>query len=90
MKVNDVVSVVTPAGEFIGKLAEQTDSKIKLSDPRMLIHAGEGMGFAKGIAVSGCENPTEVEFFASGVVFMTPSNDDVQKAYRKMTSGIIL
>lgn len=90
MKKGDVVSVVTPAGEFIGKLAEQTDSRIKLTDPRMLIHAGEGMGFARGIAISGCENPTEVEFFASGVVFMTPSNDDVHKAYRKMTSGIII
>jgi hypothetical protein len=28
--------------------------------------------------------------FASGVVFITPTNDDVEKAYRKMTSGIIL
>jgi hypothetical protein len=56
----------------------------------MLIHAGEGMGFARGIAISGRENPAEVEFFASGVVFITPTNDDVEKAYRKMTSGIIL
>lgn len=90
MKINDVVSVVTPAGEFIGKLAEQTDTRVKLKDPRMLIHAGEGMGFARGIAISGRENPAEVEFFASGVVFITPTNDDVEKAYRKMTSGIIL
>ena len=90
MEKNDIVSVITAAGEFIGKLKEVSETRIKLEDPRMLIHQGEGMGFARGIAISGVENPTEVEFFSEGVVFMTPSNEDVQKAYRKMTSGIIL
>lgn len=90
MNKGDVVSVITPAGEFIGKLNEQSDTRVTIDDPRMLIHAGEGMGFARGIAISGCENPTTVDFFSSGIVFMTPSNEDVQKAYRKATSGIIL
>ena len=48
MNQNDIVSVITPAGEFIGKLAFETDTRLKLNDPRMLITTNEGMGFARG------------------------------------------
>lgn len=90
MKNGDVVSVVSVAGEFIGKLKEKTDKGVVLTDPRMLLVQKEGMGFARGIAISGEENPNQMEFFSGGILFVTPTNSDVEKAYRKMTSGIIL
>jgi hypothetical protein len=37
MEKNDIVSVITAAGEFIGKLDWETDTRLKLTDPRMLI-----------------------------------------------------
>ena len=61
MKKNDVVSVITLAGEFVGKLVELDGSSIELADPRMVVQGPEGnMGFAKGICVTGCVDHTSV------------------------------
>ena len=89
MNQNDIVSVITPAGEFIGKLAFETDTRLKLNDPRMLITTNEGMGFARGVCLTGVENPEEMTFYSAGIIFVSPTNEDVQKSYRKFTSGII-
>ena len=37
MKKNDVVSVITLAGEFVGKYQEMIDGQVSLKDPRMLV-----------------------------------------------------
>ena len=39
IEINTLVSVVTPAGEFVGKLEEQTDTHVTLKDPKMIVHA---------------------------------------------------
>jgi len=88
MKANDVVTVVTISGEYVGKLKDQGEGTLTLSDPRMLIQNESGMGFAAGIAVTGEQNPTEVTF--AQYVFVVPTNIEVEKAYRSATSGIII
>ena len=48
------------------------------------------MGFARGVCLTGKENPEEVTFWGSGIVLVTESNDDIEKAYIQTTSGIIV
>lgn len=89
MKANDVITVVCAAGEFVGKFVEQNESGLVLKDPRMLVtgHDG-GMGFARGICMTGEENPNSVTF--NTYIFATPCNDDIVKAFTEATSGIII
>tara|TARA_Y100001937_G_scaffold102569_1_gene141088 strand:+ start:1580 stop:1858 length:279 start_codon:yes stop_codon:yes gene_type:complete len=86
-----LVSVVTPAGEFVGKLSYQSDTKVTLKNPRMIVQTPDGgMGFAHGVCLTGKESPEEVTFWGAGIVLVTESNDTVEKAYIKATSGLIL
>jgi len=88
MKKGDVVAVVSMAGEFVGKYNTSGDGSITLDDPRMLVQNQQGMGFAQGICVTGKSNPDEVTF--SQYVFVTPVNEDIEKAYYEATSGIVI
>jgi len=89
-KKGDVVSVISSAGEFVGKYKDSGASSFVLSDPRMVIQTQEGMGFARGVAVTGEENPTEMSFYTQGIVFVTKTNDEIVKAYTQATSGLII
>jgi hypothetical protein len=88
MKKGDVVAVVSIAGEYVGKYESSEGNTITLGDPRMLVQQGEGMGFAAGICVTGEMNPKTVTF--AQYVFVTPVNSDIEKAYHKATSGLII
>ena len=90
MKKGDIISVVTAAGEFVGKFEDEGNARLVIKDPRMVIQTQEGMGFARGVCVTGVENPTEMSFYTGGIVFTAPSNEDIQKAYREAVSGLIL
>ena len=88
MTKNDIVTIVTMAGEFVGKFDSFEDSAVKLTDPRLIVQGPEGqMGFAKGICQTGEMEPDSAVI--NNYVFITPSNEDVVKAYRQHTSGII-
>ena len=87
MKKNDIVTVLTLAGEFVGKFVSD-ENGIELEDPRMVVQGPDGgMGFARGICQTGVENPDYVLF--ESYIFTTPANDQVQKAFREATSGIV-
>lgn len=89
MNTGDIVTVVTTSGEYVGKLsAMNEDGSIQVTDPRMILSNPETgqMGFAKGIAVTGEENPNDVIF--SSIVFMTPTNEKVAEAFRESTGQI--
>ena len=47
-----------------------------------------GMGFARGVAMTGEENPKEIKFH--NFIFVTPTNSEVVSAYVQATTGIIL
>ena len=88
MKDGEIVTVVTMAGEFVGKLAG-TEDGIKLIDPRMVVNGPEGnMGFARGICQTGIENPTEV--LVTNPILVTDTNEMVENAWREATSGIAI
>ena len=88
MKDGEIVTVVTVAGEFVGKLAG-TEDGVKLIDPRMVVQGPEGnMGFARGICQTGIENPTEV--LLTNPVMVTDTNEMVENAWREATSGIAI
>lgn len=88
MKKGDVVTVITLAGEFVGKFNNSGGGTMSIDDPRMLIQNEQGMGFASGICVTGERDPKEVTF--ASYVFVTPTNADIEKAYRQATSGLII
>ena len=88
MNVGDIVSVVTAAGEFVGKLDGFDGDVVILKKPRMLVSNGQGMGFARGICMTGVENPESATFHS--VVFVTPTNKDIEDAWISATTGIAL
>ena len=59
MNVGDIVTVVTISGEYVGKLNSQKDGAVTIDNPRMVLSNPQdgSMGFAKGIAATGLENP---------------------------------
>ena len=87
MKINDIVSVVTMNGEFIGKM--KSVDPLVLENPRMILqnHETGEMGFAQGVAVTGDQNPKEITF--DQYIFVTPTNDKVATAWQDATSSII-
>ncbi len=81
IEINTLVSVVTPAGEFVGKLQSQSSSYVTLKDPKMIVHAEDKqMGFARGVCLTGQENPESVTFYSGGIILMTPSNSEIESS----------
>ena len=89
-KKDDVVSVVTNAGEYVGKFKDEGDATFTITKPRMLISGEQGVGFARGICVTGKEDASELTFQKTGIVFTTPTSDVVEKAYVESTTSIVL
>lgn len=80
MEKGNIVTVVAQSGEYVGKLVS-VGAVTELENPRMIIrnpNTGE-MGFAKGIAATGEENPTSVVF--QSIIFIVPSNEKVVDAF---------
>jgi len=90
MQKNDIVSVMTAYGEYVGKFHEQGSSKVTLKDPRMIVQTEQGMGFAHGICATGKPDPLSVDIQMAQVVFITDVNESIEKEYRKATSGLIV
>jgi len=89
MKSNDVVTVVTVSGEYVGRLdSVNSNGVITLNDPRMLIHGDQGIGFARGVCMTSKENPEKVCF--QQYVLCTLTNDDFSAAWTEATSGVRL
>jgi hypothetical protein len=90
---NDVVTVVTMCGEYVGRCfpgcVSECDTTITLSNPRMVLTGEDGsMGFARGVAMTGEENPKTIKF--NNFIFVTPTNPEVVSAYVQSTSGIVI
>ena len=88
MKNNDVVTVVAPSGEYVGRMLKFDETGVVLQNPRMITFSEEGMGFAAGIAATGNPDPKEVTIM--NIIFVTECNVEIVKAWHQATSGIIL
>ena len=84
----DVVTLVTPVGEFVGRYEGEDSEGIKLGVPRMLIQNQQGMGFAPGVSMTGKQEPESVTF--RNVVFITDTQQEIAKAYQTSVSKIML
>ena len=88
--MSNVMTVVTPAGEMVGRIKEETDTYIVMESPRAFIQSPEGMGFAPGVCMTGEANPREVTFQKAQVILISKSSDQVEKAWLQQTSGLVL
>ena len=89
MMKGKIVSLVTLAGEYIGKFMHETNGNITLENPRMLINTPDGkVGFARGICMTGQENPKTGMFYTGGVVIVTETNPDFASAYTEAVTGL--
>ena len=89
MMKGKIVSLVTLAGEYIGKFMHENNGNITLENPRMLINTPDGkVGFARGICMTGQENPKTGMFYAGGVVIVTETNPDFASAYTEAVTGL--
>ena len=63
MKENELVTVVSLAGEMVGKLVSMSEDSLILENPRMIANNPntKEFGFMKGIAISGTAYPKEVK-----------------------------
>ena len=89
-KKNDIITVITVAGEYIGKYVSESPAQLTIADPKMLVQGADGVGFGTGICVTGENDPKKVTFYAGGIVFVTATNDIVTKAYHSANSGLIV
>ena len=84
-----IVSLVTLAGEYIGKFMYENNGNITLENRRMLVNTPDGkVGFARGICMTGKENPKTGMFYAGGVVIVTETNPDFASAYTEAVTGL--
>jgi hypothetical protein len=85
MKKGDVVTVVTFTGEYVGELAKT--EPLTLKNPKMIVKNPEGgMGFAKGVAVTGKENPESM--VVQTYVFVSECNEMVAEAHQTAVANI--
>ena len=90
LKKGELVSVLTPHGEFIGRLGKNDETGVHLSNPKMMVSTEKGtMGFARGVCMTGHENPKSICFRSGGVILVTNSNDNLNKAYTEVVSGLV-
>lgn len=84
MKKGDIVTVVTFSGEYVGELAKS--EPLTLKNPKMIVRAENGnMGFAKGVAVTGKENPKSMVL--QTYIFVSEVNEGVEEAYTTAVKG---
>ena len=88
MKERDIVTVMAPTGEYVGRLLKMDETGIVLENPRMITFAEQGMGFANGIAATGIADPKVMTILQA--VFVTETNPEVVKAWHQATSGLLV
>ena len=85
----EIVSVVTSNGDVVGKLKQATDSMVILEDPRGFVQTQDGVGFAPSVSI-GCDHELpEVTFNMAMVLTITKTHEEIEKAWRQQTSGIV-
>ena len=90
MKEGDLVSVLTPHGEFVGRLEKNDDTGVHLSNPKMMVSTKEGnMGFARGVCMTGEENPKSIIFRSGGIILVTPSNQNINKFFKNPRQNLL-
>lgn len=88
--VGSVVTVVSMLGEVVGRLKEETETSVTLTDPRLFVQQDQGAGFAPGVCMTGEKDPSEITFNKSVVLTVLLTHDDLAKGWTSAITGIIL
>ena len=88
--MNKVITVVTTAGEVVGRLKEYTGESVVLQNPRLFVQTQQGAGFAQGVSMTGENEPKEVAFYFSNIICIVDTDPDAEKVWVQATSGIVL
>lgn len=88
--MGEIVTIISNAGEFVGKLVSAPDrGQVALEDPRFVVFNNENgqMSFAQGVAMTGEAEPKQVTFY--GVCLVVKTNPEVVTIYKKAVSKLI-
>jgi len=88
--VNNVMTLVTAAGEMVGRMLEEDDETVVLENPRAFVQTQNGVGFAPGVCLTGVKNPETIVFNKNSVILMCETNEEVEKIWLQSTTGIVL
>lgn len=87
---NDVVSVVTLAGEIIGKFQSESTTELVINDPRLLSQNEQGLVLIPALCMTGKPELAEVTLSRNSVILMCQTVEEVEREYRANTSGIVI
>lgn len=90
MKNGDVVTMVTPVGEVIGKIKAEDEMSITLESPRLFVAQDGGAGLVPGICMTGKADPDEAVIFKGGAVAMVDTSPELVASWRQQTSGLVI
>jgi len=90
MNQNDIVTVLTPLGEVVGRLKGESETVFTIERPRMLMQTQQGMGFAPGICMSADPKAHDVDIQKAQVVAVVATAKEVADGWVQATSGIVL
>ena len=89
MKKGDLVTVLTNAGEFIGRLDKNDETGVHIDNPKMIVNTKEGkMGFARGVCMTGEKVDGTLQFNKTCVAFVLPTMKEIATGWQTQTSGI--
>ena len=88
--MNNVMTLVTAAGEMVGRLIEEDDETVVLENPRAFVQTQSGVGFAPGVCLTGTKDPETIVFNENSVILMCETNEEVEKIWLQSTTGIVL
>jgi len=88
--MNNIVTLVTAAGEMVGRVMSEDESSITLESPRAFVQTRDGVGFAPGVCLTGIKDPKEITYNKLAVIMMCETNDEVQKIWLQATTGLVV
>jgi hypothetical protein len=86
-KKDDIVSAVTPVGEFVGKFVSFENNILTLAKPKGVGQSQEGIGLMDGVCISGTRNPEEVKIL--NVVLVAQTNLELANGYRQAIGSVL-
>ena len=88
--MSDIVTLVTAAGEMVGRVSNEDETSITLENPRAFVQTRDGVGFAPGVCLTGIKDPKEVSYNKLAVIMMCETSEEVQKIWLQATTGLVV
>ena len=88
--MNDVVTLVTAAGEMVGRIINEDETSITLENPRAFVQTRDGVGFAPGVCLTGIKDPKEVSYNRLAIIMTCETNEEVRKIWLQATTGLVV